>query len=245
MVHLNGNLLCAIDCETTGLQAGYHDIIQVCVLPLGHDLEPNKKVAPFYIDIKPMFPERADWAAMNVTKLEFSKLIIRALDPFRAADLFDTWFQKLGLAFGKKIVPLAHNWPYDRGFITEWLGKESYDQFFHFHHRDLLTACLYINDRSDHIQEPIPFPKLKLSYIAGLLKIPKFGAHDALQDCIATAKAYKHLLRYTDHVRPNDEIGKMLKPHMKWGEDVRDTLKRILKENEVLNARISGQQQIS
>ena len=50
--HLNGNLLCSVDTETTGLRAGYHELIQLGVVPLDGDLKPclePKVVPPGYI----------------------------------------------------------------------------------------------------------------------------------------------------------------------------------------------------
>ena len=44
LVHLNGDLLCAVDCETTGLNCKEHDIIQVCVLPLDSQIQPLKEI---------------------------------------------------------------------------------------------------------------------------------------------------------------------------------------------------------
>lgn len=52
MQHLNGNLLCCIDTETTGLISGTHDIWQIAVLPLDENIQPLKGVFPFYMDIK-------------------------------------------------------------------------------------------------------------------------------------------------------------------------------------------------
>jgi DNA polymerase III epsilon subunit-like protein len=72
MVHLNGNLLCAVDVETTGIIPGFHDLIQVAALPLNADLEPLKTVPPFYMNLKPEYPERADYRAKKVTGLSIS-----------------------------------------------------------------------------------------------------------------------------------------------------------------------------
>jgi DNA polymerase III epsilon subunit-like protein len=44
MCPLNGNLLASIDLETTGLQAGYHEPIQIAVAPLNSDIRPLEGV---------------------------------------------------------------------------------------------------------------------------------------------------------------------------------------------------------
>jgi DNA polymerase III epsilon subunit-like protein len=54
LVHLNGNLLASVDLETTGKRAGYHEPIQIAVVPLNSDLRPLDGVRPFYSTIKPL-----------------------------------------------------------------------------------------------------------------------------------------------------------------------------------------------
>ena len=46
MIHLNGNILCAVDVETTGLEVGFHEIWQIAVLPLDSNIKPNKDILP-------------------------------------------------------------------------------------------------------------------------------------------------------------------------------------------------------
>src|SRR4030042_166775 len=134
--HLNGNLLCAVDCETTGLIPGKHDIWQICVLPLDADIKPLKTIMPFYVELRVKRPENIDHKAIKIAKVNWLEKQTRALEPFMAADLFDEWFEKLGLPLGKKIVPLGQNWPFDREFILEWLGHETFHQLFFPHYRD-------------------------------------------------------------------------------------------------------------
>jgi DNA polymerase III epsilon subunit-like protein len=47
------NLLASIDLETTGLQAGYHEPIQIAIVPLNSDIRPLEGVRSFYTTIKP------------------------------------------------------------------------------------------------------------------------------------------------------------------------------------------------
>ena len=57
-----------------------------------------------------------------------------------------------------------------------------------------MTFTLGINDTYDRNNEPIPFPKVSLGYIASQLKIPHERAHSALGDCVVTADVYRALL---------------------------------------------------
>ena len=56
MKHWNGHQLCAIDTETTGLEAGYHEIVEIAIIPLDSEIKPRTDVLPFNIFIKPDFP---------------------------------------------------------------------------------------------------------------------------------------------------------------------------------------------
>jgi DNA polymerase III epsilon subunit-like protein len=194
MIHLNGNLLCAVDTETTGTVPGKHDLIQVCILPLDSELKPLKDINPFYILLKPKRPENADPDAMRVHKIPMSDLVNQGIDPYEAEILFEEWFNKLGLPHNKKISPLAQNWPFDRGFILDWLGVPAFEQFFDRYYRDTMVAALFCNDLADFKVEQTPYPKVNLKYLASQLKVEHDRAHDALGDCVVTAEVYRRML---------------------------------------------------
>lgn len=194
-MHLNNNLLCAIDTETTGTIPGFHDIIQVAIIPLNAALDPAKEISPFYMDLQPKRPENAVPQAMRRNRVKLTDAMINGMEPYRAADLFDEWLKKLNLPFEKRIIPLAHNWPFDRGFIIDWLGVESFDQYFDARYRDTMVMASFCNDLADHRTEPFPYAKVDLTYMCGTLKIERERAHDALQDALATSKLYKELLK--------------------------------------------------
>ena len=130
MQHWNGDQLCAIDTETTGLIAGYHEVIQLCILPLDSNIKPRKDVMPFYIELIPDYPERASEEALRVNKINLSELALRGHDREKAKDLLDEWVDKLGLPCTKyqnrkRLIPLGQNYAFDRGHIAEWLGQST------------------------------------------------------------------------------------------------------------------------
>lgn len=199
MQHLNGNLLCAIDCETTGLDPLYDEIIQICILPLDNNIEPIKSVMPFYIEIKPEHPERITKEAMSVNMLDLAKIMDRGHDRLKAAELLDQWIDRLGLPYTKystrkKLSPLGQNYQFDKAFISSWLGQKHYDELFDYHYRDTMIAANYLNDRAAFMAEPVPFSKVNLVWLAKKFCIEVDRAHDALQDCLTCAAVYKKMV---------------------------------------------------
>lgn len=195
MMHLNGNILACVDVETTGLKPRFHDTIQVCVLPLNADIRPLEGVMPFYTEMKPKRPENYDEKTASVHKVDFVRLLTDGLDPDWVSDRFRDWYETLPLPEGKKLVPLAHNWIFDHAFMEDWLGWEGMNYYFHGHHRDLLTAGLYENDKAAFHVTQYPYPKLGLKYFCSQLGVENQNAHDALADCVATAECYRRVVK--------------------------------------------------
>jgi len=194
MQHLNGNLLCAIDTETTGLKAGFHDIWQVAIVPLGADIKPLKTVLPFCMDIKIKFPERIEKNAIKIINAEFARRQQHAIEPYTCADLFDKWFDRLKLPMYKRIVPLAQNWLFDRGFLIDWLGETSFNHSFYHVFRDTMTVAAFDSDLCDFRGDKVLFTQYNLGFLCTRLGVTNEKPHDALQDAIATAEVYRRLL---------------------------------------------------
>lgn len=193
LIHLNGNLLCAVDVETTGLDSEKHDIWHLCILPLDSNIKPIKELFPFYTLLKPARPENADPKAINKNTLAHS--LLRGLDSDRAADMLYEWFKKIGLALDKKLCPLAQNWPFDNRFLYKWLGFQQFEEIFHPWYRDLLPTSLYLNDCADLNAEPVPYAKSNLSYLCAKLEVTNETPHDPLSDCVATAECYRRIMK--------------------------------------------------
>lgn len=194
LVAINGNLMAAVDVETTGTRAAYHEIIQIAVVPLNSDLRPLPNVRPFYTTMKPLFPERRQLSANFVHKLDINELVLHAPEPGRVQDLLVEWFQKLELPVGKCLVPLAHNWAFEAKFLQAWLGVDLCQELFHSHARDGMLLAISMNDRAAFAGEELPFSRVGLGSLCRKFGVTNASAHDALCDCLAEAEVYRALL---------------------------------------------------
>lgn len=198
MIHLNGNILCAIDCETTGLDSYKHDIWQFCCMPLDFNLKSID--TPFEILLKPRNVENRDSNA--ISKKNFNRALLNGMDYEVAASLFIEWVERLNLGFKKRLTPLAHNWPFDRSFIIEWLGQETFDFYMDGRYRDTMVAAAFINDVCDHNADRVPMPKVNLRAVCKTLGVEwdDGSAHDAVYDSCKTAEAYRKLIKNTSFI---------------------------------------------
>ncbi len=194
--YLNNHVLAAVDIETTGRLPGYHEIIQIAVVPLDAEFEPITNSLPFYVDIAPTFPERAERNAQTIHGLNLEKLQAEALDQTSSADLFCTWFEDLNLPLNKRLIPLAHNWAFESPFLKHWLGIATNDEIWMGTARDSMVYANGINDWYGTRGELIPFYRVSLVSLCNKLKVKLKGkAHDALSDALACTEVYKILLR--------------------------------------------------
>ena len=194
--HLNGNLLAAIDFETTGTIAGWHEPIQIAIQPLNSDLRPLDGVRPFYWDIAPEHIERADGRATGVHGKNLEELQLTAPAKDKIADMLIEWFDRLDLPFEKSLVPLAHNYEFEHGFGKAWLGDALYGKLFFGHARDAMRYALSLNDRAVFMGENPPFNSVSLKSLCNKFSVVNTNPHDALADCLAEAEVYRCLLHF-------------------------------------------------
>jgi DNA polymerase III epsilon subunit-like protein len=190
----NGHLMCAVDTETTGLDPRKNEIIEVCVLPLDSNIKPRKDLMPFNITIKPDRLEYVDASALKINKKDLPNLLKNGFEKFKAADLLDEYVERLNLAPGKKIMPLAHNWPFDKEFLESWLGVLNFQYLFDYHFRDTCSVAQYMNDRAVMHAEKPPFSRVNLKYLCSQYEIRNQAPHTALGDCLATAEVYRQMI---------------------------------------------------
>jgi DNA polymerase III epsilon subunit-like protein len=193
-MNLNNNILAAVDVETTGVEFGWHEILQVAILPLDTNCEPDRDLGFFYMNVAPKHPSRQGLDARNKHGLDAAKMAEECVSQEEAAGMLDDWFVKLNLPLGKRLVPLAHNWAFERGFLTHWLGIELFDSIWQCHPRDTMGFGTMINDVYAWRGEPVPFHTLSLLSMCNRCGVVLDNAHDALADCLATADLYKTII---------------------------------------------------
>lgn len=195
LLALNGNMLVAVDVETTGLTPGFHEVVQVAIVPLDSDILPCKEHRAFYINIRPEHPERADRKATDVHGLDMDWLLTNGIEQYRAADMLEDWVTGLDLPFSKRMAPLAHNFPFEKAFLSNWLGQATYDGLFFIHPRDTQVVGALCNDLASYWGKDIPFGTLSLSSMCKKLGIVNEKEHDALADSLAGASLYRELIK--------------------------------------------------
>jgi DNA polymerase III epsilon subunit-like protein len=195
LLHLNGNLMVSVDLETTGRQPGFHEIIQVACVPLGPDLKPAPDLQPFYTEVRPDFPERAEKQAMCKHSIPMEELLLHAPTQDKVRDLFVEWFERLDLPFKKSLVPLAHNWAFEASFLKAWMGINLFEDLWFSLARDGMLLALAINDRAAFRGEEIPFNRVGLGSLCNKFGVVNANAHDALADALAEAEVYRALLQ--------------------------------------------------
>lgn len=195
LVSLNGNLLCAIDCETTGIDPRQHDIIEIAILPLDNHYVPSRLVRPFVMTMKPERPENINLDALEVNRGKLADIMANSLPADKVADFLVEWFERLNLGFNKRLSPLAHNWPFDRDMIIEWLGPKTFELIFDGRFRDTMSFAACMNDCAEEVGELCPYPRVSLGTLATRYHIDHTDAHNALPDCRITAEVYAAMVK--------------------------------------------------
>jgi DNA polymerase III epsilon subunit-like protein len=197
MQHFNNNTLCVIDCETTGLDPDVHEIIELCVMPLDpRYLKPTADYFRCYI--RPENLSTIDPKTMTVNKLQLDRLIKYGKSTVDVLDAFDAWFNRVvGVnKYGTKcqILPLGHNYSFDKNFLMRLFGQKLYDIYFHYHTRDTQIAACFMNDHAVWHGEQGPFSKVNLQWLAKQFSIETTNAHTALEDCKTVSLIYKAMI---------------------------------------------------
>ncbi len=196
-IHDNFNIVCAIDIQTTGPFPGFDSIYEVCILPLGSYLEPYEPLMPYYTQIRPLRQDNLNKKKCRPsTRKSINNAIVSGMDYGMSIDMFDEWFDNLPLNLGKKIMPIAYNWPHTQAFLIDWLGFRHLHHCFDYRFRDILSVTHFLNDYADSHIRTYPFKKIDYSYICNTLHIEHNRSNnDTLENCVNIAEIYRSLIR--------------------------------------------------
>lgn len=193
-VHNNGNLICAVDIQTSGPNPDINDIMQLAFIPLKADYTPNPDLTFFDMRFRPE-NDNFNHPSTICKKEAWMNSKLHGVEPSAIADLFEVWFNKLKISENKKIILLGHNVIlFDIPFLIKWLGPINYNHYFHYAHRDTMTTALYLNDLADWRSQPIPFAKYSLKAVCNRTDVTFEKIGDAKLDALAAADAYRRLL---------------------------------------------------
>jgi hypothetical protein len=195
-IHANHNIFASVAIHTNGLDFTKNEIINICVLVLDSAFQPSREVKPFWSSMQPRRPRDYDAENLPVPKEEYFKILTESLDADTMADLFEEWWERLGLRRGKKIEPVAYDWARTEPFLTNWLGHLHMKHFFSRNVRDVRAMALLENDKADFHIRQCPFPEPhKLQAVSRASKISRVQPHNVLQDAMVVAGCWRNVLK--------------------------------------------------
>ena len=163
-----------LDTETTGLYPYRgHEMISFAGIKLDKNL---KEIARLHIHIWPQNIGDADPKSLRIngyTPDQWSKC--GALDPKRAAFAISD--------FMDSCIPVAHNWPFDRGFILKFLQD-------HAPQRRILRRGIDTIALASSALMPHGFSSMSMSSIAKIFGWPP-QTHEALDDVLMCAQLFR------------------------------------------------------
>jgi DNA polymerase III epsilon subunit-like protein len=191
-LQLGDHQLAAVDIETTGLIAGYHEIIQIAIVLCDDSLNPLDKT--FVYKIRPEHKERVDPKAMECNRLDLDELIATAPPQWVVAERLSEFVKSLNLPVNRNLVPLAHNWAFESAFMNAWLGLDHFQQIWYRRARDSMTYAASICDREERAGRKRPFEQFSLEWLTKHFNVVNLRPHDAEFDTRATIELYAKLL---------------------------------------------------
>jgi DNA polymerase III alpha subunit (gram-positive type) len=111
--------LAIIDVETTGLRAGYHEMIDLGAIYTTLD---GDELGRFFVRIMPEHPERADKAARAINGFSVERWqALEAVSGAEAVERFRAFHE--ATAGDRRFVLTAYNAPFDRAFVDALLRE--------------------------------------------------------------------------------------------------------------------------
>lgn len=185
MKHINHNKLCTIAFKTTGPIPGFHDLIELAVIPMS-GFGMDKNLMPFNMRMQPQRPQNA-----KLSKNQLAEYMM-ARPPWDVVSIFERWYARLDLRTRKRIIPIGFDlhtlWPFLMDiFMWSDTGENFAEDFFDFSQaRSLETLSHTWNDAAWRLNEPYPFQKHNPTYVAYRLG----HLYEQNRDALQTARLY-------------------------------------------------------
>lgn len=216
----NGNLLCAVDLETTGTICndytvdgeaeaymqqiggnnvlripGWHEIIQIAIIPIGPNFERFEGIDPFIRLVAPKHPERADPDASRTHGIDVDELARTGRSQEDTVDDLTHWFNNIDLAYERRLIPIAHNWQFEATFLKAWLGCALFDRMWQANACDSMAAANFLRYMAHAQGKPVPFDSVNLEYLCKRFGIINEKPHDAYFDALCGARLFGKLCK--------------------------------------------------
>ena len=175
-------ILAAVDIETTGLECGINEIVQLGIVLYNNDYTITNRLNIF---IRPMHVEYIDEEALKINKLDIN-FLLKQSTPIQAKNVLFNWCDSVAK---DKIFPLGQNFEFDKRFLLLFLGQDKYHEIFHYKYRDVCIIAQFLIDKGK-----LKIEDNKLPTLSEYFKIPH-EEHDAISDCITVIRIYEKLIK--------------------------------------------------
>ena len=191
---MENGLFACIDTETTGFIAGYHNLIEIGVVPATKRFTPF--LEPFHVFIKPE-NDNIEPEAMKVNGINLEELYRTGLTVNESREAWYEWYEKYVIKNGYKVIlPIGQNYAqFDSTFIQHWLKHEQF-QYISRRCRDTMILALAYNDIADSLNLERPFLDVSQQTICKTFGIPQPNAHSAIADCYTTLQIWEKLIKW-------------------------------------------------
>lgn len=175
-------MLAFLDTETTGLEHGKDQVVEVAVILTQFDLT---EIARYDKKIKPTIPVDPIAAGINgYNKEEWDR------DGVEFSD-FDLFLRK-HIPFGSIAIPVGHNIGFDMGILRGWHFKNKFCPFS-YHQVDTVSLVTVLKTKGK-----LNTPNLKLVTVAKALNLKNQPTHRAMADSLASMELY---VRFEEFLR--------------------------------------------
>jgi hypothetical protein len=200
MIHLNGNLMCAVAYLATGDNVETDELFEIALIPLNSSVKRSSRYNWFEGVIRPEFvrdPTEIVGRGSQRRRTRYKLALEYGLPIGAVQDQLYAWYDKLGLKDSKRVAPVTHDyWQFER-FVRPWMGPTNYDQTFDpTEVRDLRTIARCFNDLAGFRVDQYPHPNTLLFRISSAMKVDRSHYEgSALNRAAVIGDTYEAMLR--------------------------------------------------